>query len=140
VPFTPIYNSNIDGQYMVVFTELLHSILPMPKKPIYKIIFYNQGKVYEIYARSINQGAMFSFIEIEKLIFGERTSVVVDPSEENLKTEFSDVSRTYIPLHSIIRIDEVNKQGAAKVTDASGKAGNIMPFPVYSQGKAEDPK
>lgn len=83
---------------------------------------------------------MFSFIEIEKLIFGERTSVVVDPSEENLKSEFSDVSRTYIPLHSIIRIDEVNKEGPSKVTEASSKTGNIMPFPVYSQGHAEDPK
>ncbi|MGK0296508.1 MAG: hypothetical protein ACI9XC_000097 [Gammaproteobacteria bacterium] len=112
----------------------------MSKKPIYKIIFYNQGKVYEIYARSIHQGEMFSFIEIEQLIFGERSSVVVDPSEENLKSEFCDVSRTYIPLHSIIRIDEVNKKGTSKVTEASSKAGNIMPFPVYSQGHAEDPK
>lgn len=112
----------------------------MSKKPIYKIIFYNQGKVYEIYARNVNQGAMLSFIEVEKLIFGEKTSVVVDPSEETLKSEFSNVNRTYIPLHSIIRIDEVDKQGASKVSEVSGKSGNIMPFPVYPQGRIEDPK
>ncbi len=40
----------------------------MPRKPIYKIIFHNQGKVYEIYAGSVHQCAMFSFIEVEKLI------------------------------------------------------------------------
>ena len=112
----------------------------MSKKSIYKIIFYNQSKVYELYARSIHQGAMFSFIEVEKLIFGEKTSVVVDPSEENLKSEFHNVGRTYIPLHSIIRIDEVEKEGAPKVTEVPDKSRNVMPFPVYSQGTVEDPK
>ncbi|MEX2353762.1 MAG: DUF1820 family protein [Gammaproteobacteria bacterium] len=112
----------------------------MPKKPIYKIIFHNQGKVYEIYAGSVHQGAMFSFIEVEKLIFGEKTTVVVDPSEENLKTEFNNVKRTYIPLHSIIRIDEVEKQGAGKVTELGDKVTNIMPLPIYSPGHPGDSK
>lgn len=106
----------------------------MSKIPVYKIIFYNQGKVYEIYARNIQQGAMFSFIEVEKIVFGEKSSMVVDPTEENLKSEFANVTRTYIPIHSIIRIDEVNKQGVSKVTEASGKEGNITPFPVYTRG------
>ena len=59
----------------------------MPKKTLYKVIFHNQGKINEIYAKSVHQGAMFGFIEIEQLVFGEKTSVVVDPSEENLKSE-----------------------------------------------------
>ncbi len=105
----------------------------MSKKTIYKIIFHNQGKIYEIYANSVHQGALFGFIEIEKLIFGEKSSLVVDPTEENLKSEFNEVSRTYIPMHSIIRIDEVNKQGAAKITAASESGENVMPFPVYTQ-------
>lgn len=107
----------------------------MAKKTLYKIIFHNQGKVYEIYARSVHQGAMFGFIEVEKLVFGEKSSLVVDPSEESLKSEFSEVSRTYIPMHSVIRIDEVNKQGTPKVTSASSGEGNIMPFPVYTNGE-----
>lgn len=110
----------------------------MSKKSVYKIIFYNQGKVYEIYARNIQQSAMFNFIEVEKIVFGEKSSMVVDPTEENLKSEFADVTRTYIPMHSIVRIDEVSKQGASKVTDASGKEGNITPFPVYTRGGGED--
>lgn len=111
----------------------------MSKKSVYKIIFYNQGKVYEIYARNVSQGGLFSFIEVEKLIFGEKTSVVVDPVEEGLKAEFCNVSRTYIPLHAIVRIDEVDKQGTARVTDVAGKGGNVTPFPVYSRGGTEDP-
>ena len=110
----------------------------MSKKPIYKVIFHNQGKIYEIYARSVHQGAMFGFIEIEKIVFGENTSLVVDPSEENLKTEFGHVTRTYVPMHSIIRIDEVDKKGTAKVTETKASDGNIMPFPVYTQGSEDN--
>lgn len=102
----------------------------MSKNPVYKIVFHNQGKVYEIYARHVHQGAMFGFIEVEKLLFGERSSLVVDPSEENLKTEFENVVRTYIPMHSIIRIDEVSKRGSGKITDAGD---NITPFPIYTR-------
>ena len=106
----------------------------MSKKTLYKVIFHNQGKIYEIYAKGVHQGALFGFIEVEKILFGERSSVVVDPSEENLKSEFSNVSRFYIPMHAVIRIDEVNKQGPAKVTEFSGKGANVMPFPIYTQG------
>lgn len=107
----------------------------MPKKTLYKVIFHNQGKIYEIYAKSVHQGAMFGFIEIEKLVFGEKTSLVLDPAEENLKSEFNEVSRTYIPMHSVIRIDEVHKQGTAKITDNADGGDNVMPFPVYTKGE-----
>jgi hypothetical protein len=109
----------------------------MSRKPLFKIIFHNQGKIYEIYARAVHQASMFGFIEVEKIVFGERSSVVVDPSEEGLKSEFSNVARTFIPLHSIVRIDEVSKQGTAKVMELSGTAANVMPFPVYSRGGEE---
>jgi len=111
----------------------------MSVKPLYKIVFHNQGKVYEIYARGVHQGGMFGFVEVEKIVFGRRNSVVVDPSEESLKSEFADVARTFIPLHAIVRIDEVSRQGTAKVTEVSGAAANVMPFPVYSRG-GEDSK
>ena len=107
----------------------------MARKHIYKIIFHNQDKIYEVYAKSVSHGAMFGFIEIEQLIFGEKSSVVVDPSEETLKTEFSNVTRTYIPLHSIIRIDEVDKQGLARISQGTEHSGNIAPFPVYTKGE-----
>ena len=100
----------------------------MASKPIYKVIFMNQGKVYEIYARQVSHGALFGFVEVEKLVFGARSGVVVDPSEERIQGEFSGVARTYLPLHSVLRIDEVEKQGVSKITDAEG--GNIAQFPT----------
>jgi hypothetical protein len=111
----------------------------MSARPLYKIIFHNQGKVYEIYARGVHQGSMLGFVEVEKIVFGKRSSVVVDPSEEGLKSEFANVARTYIPLHAIVRIDEVSRQGTAKITELPVGSANVMPFPLYSRG-GEDSK
>jgi hypothetical protein len=110
----------------------------MSAKRLYKIAFVNQGKVYEIYARSVAQGGLFGFIEVEKLVFGERSSVVLDPSEERIKSEFQGVRRTYLPMHSILRIDEVEKEGISKISKAEG--GNIaqFPMPVYAPGSRSD--
>jgi hypothetical protein len=106
----------------------------MAAKMLYKIVFMSQGQVYEIYARQVGHGALFGFVEVEELVFGERSSVVVDPSEEKIKSEFAGVKRTYLPMHSIIRIDEVDKQGKSKISKLEG--GNVaqFPVPVYTPG------
>lgn len=101
----------------------------MAANPTYKVIFYNQSQVYEVYARAIYQSDMYGFIEIEEFVFGERTQLVVDPGEEKLKNEFDSVKRSYIPMHSIIRIDEVEKEGTGKVSDIkSGDKISHLPF------------
>lgn len=105
----------------------------MQENTLYRIIFHNQDKIYEMYARSIHHGSMIGFVEVEKIVFGEKSTVVVDPSEEHLKSEFSHVKRTFIPMHSVIRIDEVDRQGTAKISKASESEGNIMHFPVYTK-------
>lgn len=108
----------------------------MSKKPslLYRVSFYNQGKVYEVYARSVSQGGLYGFVEIESLVFGEKSQVVVDPGEEKLASEFADVVRFYVPMHAVIRIDEVSKRGTAKVTPVED-GGKVMPFPVYGGDK-----
>ncbi len=100
----------------------------MASEPIYKVIFFSQGQIYELYARQIYQSDLYGFIELEELVFGERSRMLVDPSEEKLKAEFEGVKRSYIPLHSVVRIDEVTKEGVAKVSEAAG--GNVSPFPM----------
>jgi len=100
------------------------------KKKIYRVSFLNQGKVYEIYAKSISQGGLFGFVEVEGLIFGEKSTVVVDPSEEALQREFAGVERTYIPMHAILRIDEVEKRGASKIHAAIEPSAKVTPLPT----------
>ena len=95
---------------------------------IFRISFINQAKVYQLYAESVKQAEVFGFLEIRNLIFGETSSVVIDPAEEKLKAEFGGVSRTLIPMHAVIRVDEVEKRGQCKIMELDGNA-NITPFP-----------
>jgi hypothetical protein len=111
----------------------------MAKQTLYKVVFMNQGKIYEVYAKGVSHGALFGFVEVEELVFGERSSVVVDPSEEKIKSEFAGVRRTYLPMHSIVRIDEVDKEGTSKISQVEG--GNVaqFPMPMYTPGEGKKP-
>jgi hypothetical protein len=109
----------------------------MAASHIFRIVFINQGKVYEIYARKVSHGGLFGFVEVEELVFGERSSVVLDPGEERIKSEFAGVKRSYLPMHSVIRIDEVRKQGVSKISALEG--GNVAQFPVTLYPSGNDP-
>lgn len=108
----------------------------MAASHIFKVIFANHGKVYEIYAKKVSHGTLWGFVEVEELVFGTKSTVVVDPSEERVKDEFEGVKRTYIPMHSVLRIDEVRKQGVSKILEGAD-ASNVTPFPmpVYTPGE-----
>lgn len=112
--------------------------MPDSQKHIYRIYFHNQGRVYEVYARSIYQSDLYGFLEIEDYIFGEKSQMVIDPAEDKLRTEFSGVQRSFIPMYAILRIDEVEKEGTAKIVDSSGQ--NVTPFPMpVPKGGGESP-
>lgn len=103
----------------------------MTKELIFKVSFINNGKLYEMYAQKVCQSSLFGFIEVEEYIFGENSSIVIDPSEDRLKKEFNGVKRSYIPINAIIRIDEVEKKGVSKISKLSENTGSnvITPFP-----------
>ena len=50
----------------------------MAASHIFKVVFHNQGRVYEIYARKVGHGSLFGFVEVEELIFGERSGIAVE--------------------------------------------------------------
>jgi hypothetical protein len=103
----------------------------MATTPVYKVIFRNGNQVMELFARQIYQSDMWGFIEVEEFLFGERSQLLVDPAEEKLKNEFSGVERSYIPLQSVIRIDEVAKEGVARVSEVkAGETTNVTSFPM----------
>ena len=110
----------------------------MSNQPIYRITFFNQQEVYEIYAQHVFQSDLWGFLEVEEFIFGERSQMIVDPAEEKLKNEFSGVKRSFIPMQSVVRIDEVEKEGAGKITEVSGAAASnvrLFPFPSMAGSK-----
>lgn len=102
------------------------------KQPIYRVIFIQHEKIYEVYARYLTEESLMGFIEIEELVFQEtKSDLLIDPAEEKLQNEFKGVKRCYIPLHTIMRIDEVLKEGSARVVDADNKKkSNVSHLPI----------
>jgi hypothetical protein len=109
----------------------------MAASHIFKVQFVREGKVWEVYARKVSHGGLFGFIEVEEFVFGERSSVVVDPGEEKVKSEFAGVKRTWLPLHAVLRIDEVKKSGVSKIMAYEG--GNVTAFPMPIVPGGHDP-
>ncbi|MBA0218854.1 DUF1820 family protein [Pectobacterium brasiliense] len=99
---------------------------------LYRIQFINNGKNYQLYVRELVQSSLFGFIEIADFVFDSQSTVLVDPSTEKLKTEFSGVSRSFIPLQAIIRIDAVTEKGSARISDLGD---NVTAFPYLPSKK-----
>ena len=99
-------------------------------RQIYKVTFLNKGQDYEVFVKNVYQSDLYGFIEVEDFIFGDKTQMVVDPGEEKLKAEFAGVRRSYIPLQAVLRIDEVEKEGAGKISSGD----KIAPFPTLIHG------
>jgi len=102
----------------------------MKDSRLYKISYYNQDKVYELYAKQVYEADLYGFLTIEEIVFGSQSDVVIDPSEEKLKTEFESVKRSFVPMHSVIRIDEVKEQGLCKIKDSKGPSNTISSLPT----------
>ncbi|WP_043767988.1 DUF1820 family protein [Algiphilus aromaticivorans] len=109
----------------------------MPQKHLYRVSFVQQNKLYDIYAREVSHEAMMGFVEIGDLVFGERSQVLVDPAEEKLQAEFEGVERFFVPVHQVVRIDQVNRRGKARISDVQGESGGkVTPLPIYGPGNS----
>ena len=95
---------------------------------LFKVSFLNQGRVYELYARRVGASDVLGFTEIADLVF-EPGGLVVDPIEERLREEFRDTRVLHLPMHAVLRIEEVDRRGPMAIRDAA-TGEKIMPFPM----------
>lgn len=102
----------------------------MAGKKLYKITFHNAGKIYELYARQVNSGALWGFVEIGELAFEVNEGLVVDPTEERLRQEFEHTKILHLPMQSIVRIEEVDRKGQLAIRDAATGERVVTPFPM----------
>ena len=85
---------------------------------VYKIQMLHHNKVIDLFARYIYQSEIFGFVEIEDFVFEEpEDQLLINPSLEALKKEFSGVKRSFVPMQNILRIDEVVEVGESKIAD-----------------------
>lgn len=102
----------------------------MAKKTVlYKVIFNSAGKIYELYASAVISSEIWGFVRVSGIEFTPPEGLVIDPTEERLRDEFAGVRSLHLPMHAVVRIEEVAARGALKILD--GVSGEkIMPFPV----------
>lgn len=97
---------------------------------MFKVAFLNQAKVYELYCNKVSGSDLsYGFIELSGLVFEGDDSVVIDPTEERLREEFADVEVLHIPMHAVIRVEQVKKRGPCVIRDS--KSGEkVTPLPL----------
>ena len=66
--------------------------------PVFRVIFQNQGEVFEVYARQIFQSELWGFIELEEFVFNERSQVLV--TRQKTEKCIRRVKRSYIPEYN----------------------------------------
>lgn len=107
----------------------------MSQKSIYKVVFLNHGKIYEIFARRVSSSDLWGFTCVSELEFAPRDSLLVDPTEERLREEFQRTRVLHLPMHSIVRIEEVAERGTAAIRDdKTGDKVVHLPLPPQRQG------
>jgi len=107
----------------------------MADKTLYKIIFLNQGKVYELYSQGVSSSGLWGFIEVSDLVFETGEGLVVDPTEEKMRQEFETAKVLHLPIQSVLRVEEVEKRGQCLIRDReSGE--KVTPFPVSPPGRS----
>ena len=96
---------------------------------LFRIAFINHGKVYELFCTGVCTSGLWGFVEVSGLEFGDKDSLVVDPTDEKMRDEFDGVEVLHLPMHSVLRVEQVKKKGQAVIRDReSGE--KVTPFPA----------
>jgi hypothetical protein len=101
----------------------------MADKKLYKIVFLNNGKVYELFSEGVASSGLWGFVEVSDLVFESSDGLVVDPTEEKMRQEFEHANVLHLPIQSVLRVEEVKKRGQCLIRDRESGA-KVTPFPV----------
>lgn len=105
----------------------------MAKETLYRVAFHNRGKIYELYCTGVNTSALWGFLEVSGMTFDTEDTLVVDPAEERIREEFADVEVLHVPLHGVLRVEQVRRKGQAAIREReSGE--KVTPFPLSPPG------
>ena len=86
------------------------------QKKVFKVYFFHMDKVYTLFAKEVNaSGELYNMCEISGIIFQRNKNLIV-PSEDEVRQEFSNLKRLMIPLHHLIRIDELENIDEEEIT------------------------
>ena len=110
------------------------------EKKVFKVYFFHLDKVYTLFAKEVNASdELYNMCEISGIIFQRNKNLIV-PSEDEVRQEFSNLKRLLIPLHHLIRIDELEDVDEEEITSpkaqkADSQTTNNLIRPVEFFGR-----
>ena len=106
-------------------------------EPLYKVKFIQQEVVVELIAKYISEESLMGFIEIEDIIFpGSGEPFATD---EKYREEFFGIERCYLPLHTLLRIDELSTATEKVVGEVKYKKNNVRRIPLRNPPPNNNP-
>ena len=105
-------------------------------RKVYKVTFFYLGKVYTLYAKSIEASSkLITMCEISEIIFKKNPNLII-PSDEETRAEFSRSKILYIPLNNVLRVDDLEDIDEKEIEDpstikAKGDSNLIRPVEFF---------
>jgi len=89
---------------------------------IYRVHFKWKGKDVLLCAKSLDLTHPY-FVSIKDLVFPSVSSVIINPSEDDLKRAFGDANHLMIPFQTVALIEEL----------VEGERARVMPFSLVER-------
>jgi len=106
--------------------------------PLYKVKFVQQDAVVELVAKYISEESLMGFIEIEDIVFSG--SGEAHCTDDKYRHEFAGLNRCYLPLHTLLRIDELSSSTDVLIGEVEAKKDNVRRFPGKQSASSKDDK
>ena len=92
---------------------------------IYRVHFKWKGKDVVLSAKSLDLTHPY-FVSIKDLVFLPGSTVIINPSEDDLKRAFGDANHLMIPFQTVSLIEEMSE----------GERARLMPFSLLEKDSA----
>ncbi len=99
--------------------------------PLFKIYFKWKEKDVELMARELDMTHPY-FVSIKDIVIPRSGSLIIDPSQDEIRKKFGDTRHVMIPFQTVSLIEEVAEP------DAGGDGSKVMPFQVVEGADEKD--
>lgn len=96
---------------------------------IYRIHFTWKEKARVLMARSLDMTHPY-FVSIKGLVFSGGGTLIIDPSDDELRREFGEAEQIMIPFQNVHLIEEL--------PDTPTETGKVLPFSIVEPEEEED--